>query len=73
MNKPGSAWVLAIVALLALGLLWQQVFVMTGLLWWDATGDAQRVPRPKPPTIQPPDTDWVDLQAYLGTHPVWRP
>ncbi|NSW58430.1 MAG: hypothetical protein HPY44_20670 [Armatimonadetes bacterium] len=73
MNPAASNWVLAIVAVVALGLLWQQVFAMTGVLWWDAPSDVQKVPRPAPPVIQPPDTDWVDLKAYLGTHPVWRP
>ena len=63
---------LAVIAIaIVLALLWQQVFAMTGLLWWNASAALQKYPRPAPPHITPPPTDWVDLNAYLHTHPVW--
>jgi hypothetical protein len=65
-------WLWAAVAILALGLLWHQVFAMTGLLWWDATAAATKVTRPAAPHIQAPATGWVDVDAYLRTHPEWR-
>lgn len=59
--------------IVAVALLWHQVFAMTGLLWWDAARPAQPVPRPAPPEIQAEPTGWVDLEIYLRNHPVWQP
>ena len=66
-------WVLALVAAVVLGVLWYQVFAMTGLLWWDASSAATKVARPSPPQIPQLQTDWVDVDTYLRTHPVWQP
>lgn len=54
-------------------LLWHQVFVMTGVLWWNAPQPAQRLPAFSPVVITPPDTHEIDLQAFLHTHPQWNP
>lgn len=62
-----------ILALALVVILWRQVFVMTGILWWNAPHDKAVVARPAAPEIPPPDTGWVAPAAYLHTHPVWRP
>ena len=75
MRKRNIVTMVILVILVAA--LWHQVFAMTGLLWWNAPGGAQtaNVSRPAPPPlrIRPPDTSWVNLQAYLKTHPRWEP
>lgn len=57
--------------LVVVGLLWQQVFAMTGILGGQAPAASER-PAP-PPAVQFPQvsTDWIDLPAYLRTNPVW--
>jgi len=69
--RPGPP-ALALVGIVLLCLLWHQVFTMTGLLWWDAPDRQQPVARPAVVEIAPPDKDWVDVEAYLNTHPIWR-
>ena len=71
-NQRLRRWTLAMVGMVLLGLLWQQVFLMTGLLWWNAPARGEAVKRPDPPRFRAPSTDWVDLDAYLRTHPVWQ-
>jgi hypothetical protein len=74
--KQGMNWksvVLCLAALLAILLLWQQVFVMTGLLWWNAPRAVAPVTPPSALAQPHPDTNWVDLQAYQNTHPEWNP
>lgn len=61
---------LAVVLVLVL---WQQVFMMTGLLWWNAPQATVRVSPPRPLATGQLDTSWVDLGAFLGTHPEWEP
>ncbi len=73
MSNNLKHWTFILVTVLVLGALWQQVFSMTGVLWWDAPRLEKPIPRPVPPRIAPPPTDWVDLKAYLRTHPVWTP
>jgi hypothetical protein len=51
--------------------LWLQVFAMTGLLWWNAPSAARPVARPAAPRLPQLQTGWVDVDAYLRTHPVW--
>jgi len=59
---------------LALGLLrGHQVFVMTGVLWWNAPEPGQRLAAFPAVTLTPPDTRQIDLQAFLQTHPEWNP
>jgi hypothetical protein len=65
--------ILAILGLLAVLLLWHQVFVMTGVLWWDAPEPGERLPALPPLDLRPPDTRLIDPAAYLATHPDWRP
>lgn len=64
---------LIVVILLGIGLLWNQVFVITGIIGPDSGLAIGKVPPPAPPDIKDPRTDWVDLQIYLRTHPVWQP
>lgn len=59
-------------ALLVL-LAWHQVFVMTGVLWWNAPQSTARVNTPAPLPEVHLDTTWVDTQAFLKTHPEWNP
>lgn len=66
-------WAMTLAAAVVLGLLWFQVFLMTGVLWWAAPSAEVPVERPDPPRFRPPATDWVDVDAYLRTHPVWMP
>ena len=67
-----------LILIIIVAVLWHQVFAMTGLLWWNAQGGVQsaNVPRPAPPpplSLRPVNTSWVDLRAYLKTHPRWEP
>jgi len=73
MAYPHTNRVLIALAVVILAVLWQQVFAMTGLLWWNADAPATKAPRPKAPVISPPPSEWVDVDAYLRTHPVWQP
>jgi len=62
-----------LLGLLLVLLLWHQVFVMTGVLWWNAPAGAHRVAAPAPLRLPSPNTGWVNLQAFLQTHPEWNP
>ena len=59
------------VFLLVVGLLWRQVFVMTGILWWQAPQAAERPAPPPPAQFREVRTDWVDLPTYQKMNPVW--
>jgi hypothetical protein len=65
-----TRWALA-AFLIAVALLWRQVFMMTGILWWQAPRPEARPAPPPPAQFQPVDTGWIDLQAYLRNNPVW--
>jgi hypothetical protein len=57
--------------LIVVALLWRQVFLMTGILWWQAPRPANR-PVPPPPVVWAPvNTDWIDLSAFQRAQPVW--
>lgn len=58
--------------LVAVGLLWRQVFVMTGILWWQAPRAAERPAPPPPAQFKQVPTDWVDLEAYQKANPMWQ-
>jgi hypothetical protein len=62
----------ALSALLVL-LAWHQVFLMTGVLWWNAPQSSADVAVPPPLTEARLDTAWVDPQAFHKTHPEWNP
>ncbi len=68
---PYRTWLLVALAVLMIGLAWHQVFLMTGILWWDAPQTVVRQPAPPPLQLEPLDTSWVDLSAWQRTHPVW--
>ncbi len=72
MNRRKTV-LLYLVGLALVLLLWHQVFVMTGVLWWNAPQPGQRLPAPAPLALTPPDTSQIDLQAFLETHPQWNP
>jgi hypothetical protein len=57
--------------LIVVALLWRQVFLMTGILWWQAPRPADRPTAPPPAVFAPISTDWIDLHAFLRTQPVW--
>jgi hypothetical protein len=57
--------------LVVMGLLWRQVFVMTGILWWQAPRASDRPAPPPPAQFKQAPTGWVDLPAYQKTNPVW--
>lgn len=62
-----------ILGALAVLLLWQQVFAMTGVLWWNAPVAAERLPALETVPLARPNISLVDLPAYLAAHPQWRP
>ncbi len=62
--------VAGVVMAVVLAGLWYGVFELTGLLWWNAAGGGT-VPPPAPVVFEAVDTEWVDLDAYLRTHPRW--
>jgi hypothetical protein len=57
--------------LVVVALLWREVFLMTGILWWQAPRPADRPLPPPPATFAPADTQWIDLNAFLAHHPTW--
>ena len=65
-----TRWGLAIF-LVVVALLWRQVFLMTGILWWQAPRPETRPAPPPAPRVQPANTGWIDLDTYLRNHPVW--
>lgn len=65
--------ILYVLGLLVVLLLWHQVFVMTGVLWWNAPAPGQRLAALEPLDLQRPDTHLVDLDMYLAAHTEWRP
>lgn len=67
------SWALTLAAVLVVAFLWHQVFTMTGLLWWNAQAQGPSLARPAPPRLPAIDTSWVDVDAYLKTHPTWEP
>ncbi len=62
-------WAVGLLVLIALGA-WQAAFVVIGM---GSEGPVvQKVPPPPYVTLVPPDTSWVDLDAYLRNDPFWR-
>ena len=59
------------VFLVAVGLLWRQVFVMTGILWWQAPRANEHPAPPPAAQFKQAPTNWVDLPAYQKTNPMW--
>ena len=57
--------------LVVVGLLWRQVFLMTGILWWQAPRPAERPVPPPPAVFAPASTNWIDLGAFQRAQPVW--
>ena len=62
-----------VIVIIAVALLWHLVFVMTGVSRWQQVTAVQRPAPPQPVSLPPLSTDWVDLEVYKQTHPVWRP
>lgn len=63
---------LALVAfLIVVAVLWRQVFMMTGILWWQAPRPAARPTPPPPVQFRTVSTDWIDLNTYLRNRPYW--
>jgi len=58
---------------LAVALLWQQVFAVTGVSRWQQTVISLRPAPPQALDLEQLHTDWVDLEIYQQTHPVWQP
>lgn len=65
--------VLLVILLVGIGLLWNQVFVITGIVGSSPNAAISPLPPPPPPEIKPVSTDWVDLEVYLRNHPTWQP
>ncbi|NLJ36587.1 MAG: hypothetical protein GX358_10220 [candidate division WS1 bacterium] len=65
------SWLLAFVAIIVIGIAWHQVFVMTGILWWDAPEPTMQPAPPPPLVLTMPDTSWVDLSVWQRNYPVW--
>ncbi|HCU35105.1 MAG TPA: hypothetical protein DGT21_06475 [Armatimonadetes bacterium] len=64
-------WLIGIVIVAVIAIAWYQVFAMTGILWWDAPTGATRQAPPPALQLEPPDTSWVDLNAWQKTRPIW--
>ena len=62
---------LVLLAVILLAAAWHQVFVMTGILWWDAPRAAVQQQPPPPLEFAELDSSWIDLEAWQRTHPVW--
>jgi len=62
-----------VLIIIAVALLWHLCFVMTGVSRWQQVTAAQRPAPPQPVRLSPLSTDWVDLEIYQQTHPVWSP
>jgi hypothetical protein len=65
--------ILVVLSVLALAVLWQQVFVMTGVLWWNAPTPGEKLPAFETLRLPPVDIHLVNLDDYLAAHPEWRP
>jgi hypothetical protein len=59
------------VFLVVVGLVWRQVFAMTGILWWQAPPAAEHPAPPPAVHFRQAPTTWVDLPAYQKTNPMW--
>jgi len=57
--------------LVTVGLLWRQVFVMTGIVGRQTPQEAPRPEPPPPAHFREVATDWIDLPTYLRANPVW--
>ncbi len=71
--KRKSRTIAIVLGVLAVLLLWHQVFVMTGVLWWNAPAPAERLPGFAAIRLPRPDISLVDLDLYMSAHPEWRP
>lgn len=58
---------------LAVALPWQQVFAVTGVSRWQQTAISLRPAPPQALDLEQLHIDWVDLEIYQQTHPVWQP
>jgi hypothetical protein len=67
-------WIAGVCAVvIAVAVLWQHVFVMTGVSRWQEPTGSERPAPPPPVDIEPLPTGWVDLEVYQQTHPFWNP
>lgn len=73
MSTKQRVWLAYIVGLVLVLALWHQVFVMTGILWWNAPPPAEQITALEPVRLAAPETSHVDVEAFLQTHPQWRP
>ena len=64
-------WALTVLVVAIVALAWHHVFVMTGILWWDAPEPERQLQPPAPMDFGDVDTSWVDIAAWQRTHPVW--
>ncbi len=66
-------WFFSALAVLLIVVAWHQVFMMTGILWWNAPQLVQQQAPPAPLELRPLDTQLIDLEAWQKTYPVWGP
>jgi len=71
-RKFQRAAVLALI-IIAVALLWHLCFVMTAVSRWQQTAISLRPTPPQALDLEQLHTDWVDLEIYQQTHPVWQP
>lgn len=64
-------WAVTLLVVAIVAFAWQQVFVMTGILWWNAPEPDRELEPPEPVDFGEVDTSWVNLETWQRTHPVW--
>ncbi len=72
-SNPAFRLIAVVILLVGIGLLWNHVFLITGIVQPSPTESVSQLPAPSPPEIKPVSTDWVDLEVYLRNHPTWQP
>ncbi|HIE52806.1 MAG TPA: hypothetical protein EYP85_13715 [Armatimonadetes bacterium] len=63
-------WIGGLLLFLSLvGWLWREVFVFTGLLWWNAPlAEEEKIDPPEAPPLVWPDLSKIDLEEYRQQH-----
>lgn len=74
-TPPRHGWLRSVLLMaVPLAITWWVAFLVTGLLWWSATAEAQpQVSPPDPPHLEVVDGGSIDLERWARAHPRWTP